>query len=197
LSHKIVSRNENSEWTQQQALASIPPLFAQLLFWTHQRNTVMRKKATSADLLKEFGKGRRPGETDAQRKEKAFGVLAAMMSEGRITNQKIITAPGFRLSRAATLVLTTVNAPYGTHYNAKDLTDLIRQPNATAEPDPAVFAFFSEVDIKLQIAFLQEQSIDLDHASAIARSLSALAGYDLPLACARTDFLDADAPTTV
>jgi hypothetical protein len=95
------------------------------------------------------------------------------------------------------LVLSTVNAPYGTHYNATDLADLIRAPNSTGQHNHSVFAFFSEVDVKLQVAFLKEQGISVDHATAVARSLSALAGYDLPLARPHSDLLDAGAPPSV
>lgn len=171
--------------------------FQGILKWKSSARTSMKKKVTSANLLSEFGKGPEPGETADQRKEKALGVLATMMSEGRISKQKIVSAPSFRPSRAAMLVLSTVNASYGTHYNAMDLADLIRDPNSASQHNQAIFAFFSEVDIKLQIAFLKEQGISLDQAATVARSLSTLAGYDLPLTRPHSDLLDAGAPPTV
>jgi len=151
----------------------------------------------SAKLLKAFGKGPLPGETEAQRKEKALGVLAAMLSEGRITKPKTISAPGFKPSRIATLVLSTVNAPYNKCYSSQELAALLAEPETAARHDQAVFAFFSEVDVRLQISFLKEEGISLRHAISVARSLSALAGYDLPLAQAKPNLLDAEGKPNV
>jgi hypothetical protein len=157
----------------------------------------MPNKITSAKLLKEFGKGPKSGETDEQRKEKALAVFAAMMNEGRVSVARTISVPRFLPSRVGFAVLSTVNVPYGTHYDASDLAALINEPGIATRNDPAVFAFFSEVEVKLQIAFLKEQGIALKHAREVAQALSNLAGYDLPLVRTETDLLDAEGRLTV
>jgi hypothetical protein len=156
----------------------------------------MKGKSTSAKLLKEFAKGPKPGESAEQRKANALAVFAAMMSEGRVGVARTISAPSFRPSRVETLVLATVNAPYGTHYDGRDLAALINDPNAATKNDPSVFSFFSEVDLQLQISFLKEYGISSDHVKSVVRSLASLAGYELPLTQTWSDLLDAgDQPT--
>lgn len=157
----------------------------------------MKGKITSAELLSDFGKGSKPGETPEERKANALAVFAAMMSEGRVTVSRPISAPRFRPSRTETLVLSTVNAPYGTHFDGLGLAALIGAPDAATRNDPAVFAFFSEVDVKLQIAFVKEYDIPEQHIKAVVCALSELAGYKLPLMQTWSDLLDAGARPTV
>ncbi|WP_205910722.1 hypothetical protein [Rhizobium sp. MHM7A] len=157
----------------------------------------MKGKITSAKLLKGFVNGPKPGETEEQRKEKALAVFAAMMNEGRVTMARTISVPRSLPSRVGHLVCSTVNAPYGTHYDANDLAALINEPGVATRNDPAVFAFFSEVDVKLQVAFLKEYGIGLDHAKSVVHALSALAGYNLPLTQTWPDLLDAEGQPTI
>lgn len=157
----------------------------------------MKDKITSAKLLRDFGKGPKPGETPEERKANALAVFAAMMSEGRVTVARPISAPRFRPSRTETLVVSTVNAPYGTHLDGRDLADLIASPDAATRSDPAVFAFFSEVDVRLQIAFVKEYGISEHHVRAVVCALSELAGYKLPLMQTWPDLLDAGSQPTV
>lgn len=90
-----------------------------------------------------------------------------------------------------------MNAPYGTHYDGAHLAALINDPDVAGRNDPTVFAFFSEVDVKLQVAFIKEYGIPLDHAKSVAHTLSTLAGYELPLAQTGSDLLDAEDRPTV
>ena len=157
----------------------------------------MKGKITSAKVLMDFGKVPKPGESAEQRKANALAVFAAMMNEGRVTAARTISPPRFRPSRTETLVLSTVNAPYGTHYDGRDLADLIGDPDAANRNAPAVFAFFSEVDPKLQIAFIKEYGLAEDHVKVLVQALSKLAGYNLPLLLTWPDLLDADGRSTV
>ncbi|MBB5536339.1 hypothetical protein GGD55_003046 [Rhizobium giardinii] len=86
------------------------------------------------------------------------------------------------MSIVAVKVLSTVNAPYGTTLSAEQLASKISDPASALSFDPAVFSFFSEVDEKLQISFLDEMHVDPTIASELARKFSTLAGYPLPLA---------------
>ncbi|MGK9264168.1 hypothetical protein KXS15_24905 [Sinorhizobium meliloti] len=86
------------------------------------------------------------------------------------------------MSIVAVKVLCTVNAPYGTAFSAEQLASKISDPASAVSFDPSAFSFFSEVDEKLQILFLDEMQVDPTAASDLARKFSALAGYPLPLA---------------
>ncbi len=157
----------------------------------------MKGKITSAKLLSDFGKGPKPGESAEQRKANALAVFAALISEGRVTVARPISVPRFKPSRTETLVLSTVNAPYGTHFDGRDLAALIGAPDAATRNDAAVFAFFSEVDLKLQIAFVKEYRIPEHHVKDVVLALSKLAGYELPLMQTWPDLLDAGGRPTV
>lgn len=86
------------------------------------------------------------------------------------------------MSRVCSLVLSTVNAPYGTRLTADELAERIANPESAARCDAAAFAFFSDVDRDLQTRFIREMKIDPLEAAAQARRFSKLAGYRLPLA---------------
>lgn len=85
------------------------------------------------------------------------------------------------MTSVATAVLSTVNAPYGTSLSASDLAAIIRDPFCVDRFDPSAFAFFSEVDARLQRAFIIVMELDFGAALALARRFSDLAGYALPL----------------
>jgi hypothetical protein len=82
----------------------------------------------------------------------------------------------------AAKVLSTVNAPYGTSLSAEQLAQRIADPASADVFDASAFAFYSEVDRKLQEAFLVEMKIDMKQAAFIAGKFSKLAGYKLALA---------------
>lgn len=50
----------------------------------------------------------------------------------------------------ASLVLTTVNAPYGADLSAHQLAAKLADLKSASDHDPSVFAFFSEVSPALQ-----------------------------------------------
>lgn len=79
-------------------------------------------------------------------------------------------------------VLTTVNAPYGVDLSAHQLAANIVDPASLGTFDAPVFAFFSEVDEKLQHQFIDIMGVDHDQAHWMADQLGAKAGYPLPLA---------------
>lgn len=86
------------------------------------------------------------------------------------------------MKSVAAQVLSTVNAPYGTRLTAEQLAGLISDPSSVDRFDASAFAFFSEVDVRLQEAFLAEMKIDRAVAKAIAQRFSELAGFRLALA---------------
>lgn len=86
------------------------------------------------------------------------------------------------MKSVALLVLTTVNAPYGTSLTADELAAKLVIPASDGNSDPSVYAFYSDVSDRLQTAFLAEMAIPFDVASKVAASYSELAGFVLPLA---------------
>lgn len=86
------------------------------------------------------------------------------------------------MSILAIMVLSTVNAPYGTSLSAEQLAAKISDPESVTHCDPAAFSFYSEVEEGLQNSFLQEMHIDPHIAADVAQRFSAVAGYTLPLA---------------
>ena len=79
----------------------------------------------------------------------------------------------------ATSVLATVNAPYGANLSAQQLAAKIVDPDSLDAVDASVFAFFSEVDERLQHQFIELMGIDLKHYHWMADQFAAKAGYNL------------------
>ncbi|ETI62717.1 MULTISPECIES: hypothetical protein [Sphingobium] len=86
------------------------------------------------------------------------------------------------MAKAASLVLATVNAPYGANLSAHQLAALITDPKSASDFNAPVFSFFSEVSPALQLQFVQEMGVDADKVCAVADQFSNLSGYALPLA---------------
>lgn len=86
------------------------------------------------------------------------------------------------MSILAMMVLSTVNAPYGTTLSAEQLAFKISDPESVIHCDPAAFSFYSEVEEGLQNSFIEEMRIDPRIAADVAKRFSAVAGYALPLA---------------
>ena len=84
------------------------------------------------------------------------------------------------MSGVTTLVLTTVNAPYGAGLSARQLAAKIADPSSAATCDAAVFAFFSEVSPSMQAAFIEEMGVDKVSARDVASRFSLLADIPLP-----------------
>lgn len=86
------------------------------------------------------------------------------------------------MAKAASLVLATVNAPYGANLSAHQLAAMIADPKSASEFNASVFSFFSEVSPALQLQFVEEMGVDTDKVCAVAGQFSHLSGYALPLA---------------
>jgi hypothetical protein len=86
------------------------------------------------------------------------------------------------MAKAASLVLATVNAPYGANLSAHQLAALIANPKSASDFNAPVFSFFSEVTPALQLQFVEEMGVDAGKVGAVASQFSHLSGYALPLA---------------
>jgi hypothetical protein len=86
------------------------------------------------------------------------------------------------MSNVATLVLATVNAPYGAGLSAHQLAAMISDPASASDFNAPVFAFFSEVSPALQHEFIVDMGLDGEEVSAVASQFAELSGYTLPLA---------------
>ena len=85
------------------------------------------------------------------------------------------------MARAATLVIGTVNAPYGVLVTAEQLAAKLTSSKSVEERDPSVFAFLSEVSFKLQNEFIEEMNLNKNKVTLIADAFSEMVGYSLPL----------------
>lgn len=86
------------------------------------------------------------------------------------------------MTNVATLVLTTVNAPYGVGLCAHQLAAMISDPASVHDFNASVFAFFSEVSVALQEQFISSMGVDSAQVSAVASQFAHLSGYTFPLA---------------
>jgi len=86
------------------------------------------------------------------------------------------------MTNAASVVLATVNAPYGANLSAHQLAALIADPESAINFNASVFSFFSEVSPALQLQFVEEMGVDAGQVGAVASQFSHLSGYALPLA---------------
>lgn len=92
-----------------------------------------------------------------------------------------MTAETLDADAVKTLVMTTVCTSYGVGPTAEELAEKLIRLRPVEEDDPRVFAFFSEVDLDLQLAFIAAMGVDKASAVAAAKHYAALAGYELPL----------------
>ena len=86
------------------------------------------------------------------------------------------------MANVASLVLATVNAPYGANLSAHQLAALIADPQSANHFNAPVFSFFSEVSQALQQEFINEMGADAEKVSMVANLMAQLSGYALPLA---------------
>lgn len=85
------------------------------------------------------------------------------------------------ISNALIQVLTAVNGPYGTEVSAHQLAAMIVDSASATNFNAAVFAFFSEVPLRLQKEFMWAMDVDEELASRVADQVSQISGYALPL----------------
>lgn len=83
--------------------------------------------------------------------------------------------------KATTLVLCQVNAPYSRNVTAGDLAHALSSLDAAWEQIGAVYAFLTEVDADVQLAFMQAHGVDRKAAAEVADALSLRSGADLRL----------------
>ncbi len=86
------------------------------------------------------------------------------------------------MSDVATMVLATVNAPYGADLSAHQLAAMIVDPKSASEFNAPVFSFFSEVAQAVQIKFIKDMGVNEADVQVVASRMSELSGYTLPLA---------------
>ena len=85
------------------------------------------------------------------------------------------------MALASSIVMATVNAPYGAAVTVGQLAVKIADIESTFAFDPAAFAFLSEVSPELQMAFIDEMQVDAGKVAMVARKFSEMAGYRLAL----------------
>jgi len=81
-----------------------------------------------------------------------------------------------------TQVLATVNAPYGADVSARQLAQMIADPDSASAYSAPAFAFFSEVSASSQEQFIAEMGVNRAKAAEVASRFSLLSGVPLPLA---------------
>ena len=83
---------------------------------------------------------------------------------------------------SATLVLTTVNAPYSKQLDAQGLAACLLDPEAAKAAPGHMSSFFGEVSLKLQIEFASSSSITEQQLAAAAKAFAIYSGESYPLA---------------
>ncbi|OOY22415.1 hypothetical protein BMI86_05395 [Thioclava sp. DLFJ5-1] len=86
------------------------------------------------------------------------------------------------MSQIASLVLGTVNAPYGANLSAHQLAQSISDIDAAKRAIGPVFAFFSEVPLELQNSFVSEMGLSPQKVHEVARHLQSSCPFPLALA---------------
>ena len=69
----------------------------------------------------------------------------------------------------ASLVLGTVNAPYGTNLKSEDLAAKIVDPTSAEQADVSAYAFFTDVEEGLQREFIAEMALDMAAVRLVAQ----------------------------
>ena len=82
----------------------------------------------------------------------------------------------------ASLILGSVNAPYGTSLSACDLADIISEIDAARLAMGPAFSFFSEISPGLQVSFVEEMGLPKSKVQEVARYLQSLCPFPLALA---------------
>jgi hypothetical protein len=82
----------------------------------------------------------------------------------------------------ATLVMTTVNAPYGTNLSAYQLAELLTDLESANTFNAITFSFFSKIHPDIQRDFLREMGVSALAARKVAHQFSKLSGFRLPFA---------------
>lgn len=83
---------------------------------------------------------------------------------------------------AVSKVMATVNAPYSAPVTPAQLAAKITDLKSASTCDVAVFAFLSEVSLKLQYEFINEMDLNVAEVAQVASEFSSKAGYKLALA---------------
>jgi hypothetical protein len=86
------------------------------------------------------------------------------------------------MQHVAVKVLSRVNASYRVQVSAEELAAKIVDPESARLSDASVFAFFSEVDPRLQLEFIEAMGVDEVKARHVAALFASRSGFELPLA---------------
>jgi hypothetical protein len=86
------------------------------------------------------------------------------------------------MTKLATQVLATVNAPYGASVSAHQLAVMIADLKCADDGNVHVFGFFAEVSPAAQKQFIVEMGVDATQVKKLADLLSEVSGYNLTLA---------------
>ena len=80
----------------------------------------------------------------------------------------------------ATLVLTTVNAPYREQLDAQTLAYCLLDPAAAKQKPGHMFSFFGDVEPALQLEFAKLFDISEAQLIAAAKAFAAYTGWSYP-----------------
>lgn len=78
-------------------------------------------------------------------------------------------------------ILGKIASICGGPITAEDLAVRIADPVSARTARPDVLSFFSDVQLKQQLDFIEEMKVDLVAAILVAREFTKLAGWDMPL----------------
>ena len=86
------------------------------------------------------------------------------------------------MTNVVTMVMATVNAPYGAGLSAHQLAAMIVDPESASGFSAPVFSFFSEVSPAAQMEFIKAMGLGEAEVVNVASAMAELSGYALPLA---------------
>jgi hypothetical protein len=86
------------------------------------------------------------------------------------------------MTKVASQILVTVNAPYGANLSACQLAGVISDVEAAQSAMGPAFSFFSEVSPDLQASFVSEMGLPRDKVQEVAKRLQSLCPFPLALA---------------
>lgn len=86
------------------------------------------------------------------------------------------------IQHVAVKVLSRVNASYQVQVTAEALATKIVDPDSARLSDASAFAFFSEVDPRLQLEFIEAMGVDEVKARQVAALFVSRSGFELALA---------------
>ncbi len=86
------------------------------------------------------------------------------------------------MTRTASLVLGTVNAPYGAQITADQLAACISDLDKVNDAYAEAFSFYTEVSAAVQKAFISEMHLDMTAVKSVANFFASKVPYPVHLA---------------